>query len=153
MIDTLLDLAPAWALAHAAPLLVVVPMLAAPFLVFVPSGRIAWLVAILATLASFVFALILLGDVQSTPGGVVSYALGGWEPPFGIEFRVDALNILILLIVTGIGFLAAVFSRPTVMAEIRHEKHPFFYSAYLVCFTGLCGVAITGDAFNLFVFL
>lgn len=153
MIDTLLDLAPAWALAHAAPLLVVVPMLAAPFLVFVPSGRIAWFVAILATLASFVFALILLGDVQSTPGGVVSYALGGWEPPFGIEFRVDALNILILLIVTGIGFLAAVFSRPTVMAEIRHEKHPFFYSAYLVCFTGLCGVAITGDAFNLFVFL
>ena len=153
MIDQIVNGAPEWALVHAAPLLVVVPMMAAPFLVFVPNGRLAWFVSMAATATSLVFALILLGLVGAAPTGIISYALGGWEPPFGIEFRVDALNAAILLLVTGIGFLAAVFSWPTVNAEVRTEKHALFYSAYLVCFTGLCGVAITGDAFNLFVFL
>ncbi|MEM7766582.1 MAG: monovalent cation/H+ antiporter subunit D family protein [Pseudomonadota bacterium] len=153
MIEWVLNAAAPWALAHAAPLLVVVPMMVAPFLVFLPSPRGAWLASILATFCSLVLAIILLGQVQSVPGGVVSYALGGWAPPAGIEFRVDALNALILLLVTGIGFLAAVFSRPTVVAEVPEAKHSLFYSAYLICVTGLCGVSITGDAFNLFVFL
>jgi len=153
VISFILENAAPWALAHAAPLLVVVPLMAAPLLVFLPSGRVAWVISMLTTLVSLLFALILVGQVQNMPGGVVSYALGGWAPPAGIEFRVDALNALILLIVTAIGFLAAVFSWPTVIAEVREAKHHLFYAAYLVCFTGLCGVAITGDAFNLFVFL
>lgn len=171
MIETLIGtIAPAWAIAHAAPLLVVVPMLAATMLVFLPSGRLAWGVSIAATLASTLFALILLGLVQLdaragydllargietnlAEPGIVSYALGGWQPPVGIEFRVDALNAFILVLVALVGLLAAIFSWPTVNAEIRTEKHNLFYAAYLICFTGLAGVAITGDAFNLFVFL
>ncbi|MCI4645835.1 MAG: monovalent cation/H+ antiporter subunit D family protein [Hyphomonadaceae bacterium] len=171
MIESILTyLAPGWAVTHAAPLLVVVPMITATLLVFVPSGRLAWLASILASLASLFFALVLLGLVQadtatwtalSTAGvetnltepGLVSYALGGWMPPAGIEFRVDALNAMILLLVAFIGVLASIFSWPTVNAEVRSEKQNLFYAAYLVCLAGLAGVAITGDAFNLFVFL
>ncbi|MCL4148232.1 UNVERIFIED_CONTAM: hypothetical protein GTU68_039475 [Idotea baltica] len=130
-----------------------VPFILAPFIALVPSGRFAWLVSIVATAASLVFALILVGLVQTTPTGVISYALGGWRPPLGIEFRVDALNAMVLLLVAAIGFLASIFSWPTVEAEIPQRKRALFYSAYLVCFSGLAGVAITGDAFNLFVFL
>lgn len=168
--EILIDFVPAWAVTHAAPLLVVVPMLAATILVFFPSGRLAWWVSVGSTLASLGFALVLLALVQATAAfqadlaaggavtnlerdGVVSYALGGWAPPAGIEFRVDALNAMVLLLVSGVGFLTAVFSWPTVMAEIRKEKQNLFYAAYLICFCGLLGVAITGDAFNLFVFL
>jgi len=166
----LTDFAPDWAISHAAPLLVVVPLIASTLLVFVPSGRLSWLVSIASTLMSLFFALVLLGLVQASGAlgtelaragidtnlesvGVISYALGGWAPPAGIEFRVDALNALVLLLVALIGFLASVFSWPTVNAEVRGEKQNLFYAAYLVCFSGLCGVAITGDAFNLFVFL
>lgn len=171
MIETLLtSLAPGWAITHAAPLLVMVPMITATLLVFLPSGRAAWLVSILATFAAFLFALLVLGLVQLdvvgqssllaagietnlVSPGTLSYAMGGWAPPAGIEFRVDALNAVILLLVTAIGFLAAAFSWPTVNAEIRDEKQNLFYAAYLICVSGLSGVAITGDAFNLFVFL
>lgn len=171
MIESILThLAPAWAIAHAAPLLVVAPIMTAVALVFVPSGRLAWLISILTTAASLFFALVLLALVQADADtlaaladagiqtnmlreGVLSYAIGGWAPPVGIEFRVDALNSMILLLVTFIGTLASVFSWPTVNAEIRAEKQNLFYGAYLVCFAGLAGVAITGDAFNLFVFL
>ena len=46
MIDAILNAAPAWALTHAAPLLVMVPLFLAPALALVPTGRIAWLVSI-----------------------------------------------------------------------------------------------------------
>lgn len=151
MNELLLSLAPAWALEHAAPLLVVFPMMAAALCVFIPSGRIAWLISVLISACSLFFALILLAQVRVE--GDVSYALGGWAPPIGIEFAVDPLNAMILLIVTAIGLVASIFSWPTVAAEVRAEKRSLFYGAYLVCFTGLAGVAITGDAFNLFVFL
>ena len=153
MIEAILNAAPAWALEHAAPLLVMVPLFLAPLLVFIPSGRLAWFLSIAATGVSMLFAFILLGIVQTTPTGVISYALGAWPPPIGIEFRVDALNVMILVLVTVIGFLAAIFSGPTVAAEVRQEKRALFYGAFLICFAGLAGVAITGDAFNLFVFL
>ena len=153
MIDAILNAAPAWALTHAAPLLVMVPLFLAPLLALVPSGRIAWLISIAATAISFCFSLVLLGLVQTSPVGVVSYEIGSWSVPLGIELRVDALNAMILLVVTTIGLLASVFSWPTVVAEIPRQKRALFYSAFLVCFAGLNGVAITGDAFNLFVFL
>ena len=151
MNELLLSLAPLWAVEHAAPLLVVFPMMAAAICVFVPSGRFAWLLTVATSIFSLFFAFILLSQVQSS--GPVSYALGGWAPPMGIEFAVDALNGMILLLVSIISVLASFFSWPTVAAEIRHEKRHLFYSAFLVCFCGLAGVAITGDAFNLFVFL
>ncbi|MEL6955633.1 MAG: monovalent cation/H+ antiporter subunit D family protein [Pseudomonadota bacterium] len=171
MINAILtDFAPGWAITHAAPLLVVVPLIVATLLVFIPSGRVSWFLSVIATLASLFYALILLGLVQASGPvgselaragidtnlravGLLSYELGGWAPPAGIEFRVDALNAMILFLVASIGVLTSIFSWPTVNAEIRTEKQNLFYSAYLVCFAGLCGVAITGDAFNLFVFL
>lgn len=153
MIELMLTLTPDWALDHAAPLIVMVPLILSPVLAIVPGGRFAWIVSVLATLASLIFAILLLGVVQTTPTGIVSYALGGWTPPLGIEFRVDALNAMILVLVTAIAFLAAVFSWPTVVAEVYERKRSLFYSAYLICVAGLAGVAITGDAFNMFVFL
>lgn len=153
MIEFLLTLAPNWALEHAPALLVIFPFMLAPIVAILPNGRLAWMLSILGTGAAVIFSLILLGLVQTTPTGVVSYAMGGWAPPMGIEFRVDALNGMILLLVTMMAFLASIFSWPTVLAEIPTRKRSLFYSAFLVCVAGLAGVAITGDAFNMFVFL
>jgi len=136
---------------HAPALLVAVPLIFSAVITFLPSGRVAWLVTVLVSLFSLWCAAILQHEVSLN--GPISYALGGFPPPIGIEFRVDALNTLFLLLVTGIGFLAAIGSWATVNAEMRDTRINLFYAAYLVCFTGLAGVAITNDAFNLFVFL
>lgn len=151
MLEAIVSALPDMLVTHAAVLLVVIPLILAAVCVFMPNGRSAWVLAVLGSIASALCALVLL--LQVGVSGVVSYHLGGFAPPLGIEFRVDALNVLFLLLVTGIGVLAAIFSWPTVSAEIRSEKHRLFYAAHLICFTGLTGVAITGDAFNLFVFL
>ncbi len=153
ILETLLVTAPDWAVRHSTVLIPIVPLIVAPVLAMSPSGRLAWLVSIATTAASLYFALLTLAIVQSTTGGVISYHIGNWAPPIGIEFRVDSLNAMILLIVTLMGFLASIFSWPTIVAEISKEKAGLFLCAFLLCFAGLCGVASTGDAFNLFVFL
>ncbi len=154
MIEFISSLVPTNLAAHAPALLVVAPMMLAPIAAFMPNGRIAWILSILATGFALLMAITLVSQVRSIEGGaIISYAMGGWTPDAGIEFRIDALNSMVLLLVSSIGFLAAIFSWPTVAAEIREAKRAMFYAAYLVCFTGLTGVASTGDAFNLFVFL
>lgn len=152
ILESLLVSAPDWAIRHAPVLIVVVPLIMAPILALSPSGRLSWFLAMAATAASFYFAILTLGIVQSTPGGIIEYWMGNWYL-IGIEFRIDALNAMILLIVSGMGFLASVFAWPTIIAEIAKQKISLFLSAFLLCYTGLCGVAATGDAFNLFVFL
>ncbi|MEO1304802.1 MAG: monovalent cation/H+ antiporter subunit D family protein, partial [Pseudomonadota bacterium] len=92
MIDAVASLVPVNLAAHAPALLVVLPMMIAPIAALMPNGRIAWLLSILTTGASLVMACVLLSQVRSIEGGaVISYAMGGWTPDAGIEFRIDAL--------------------------------------------------------------
>jgi multicomponent Na+:H+ antiporter subunit D len=138
-------------LEHLPALIIVVPLVSAPLCVLLGRKDWAFAVATLATWFSFFCACLLVSEVMSK--GVISYEMGGWPPPIGIEYRVDALNALILLIVSGIGSVVAPYSRNSLLLEYVQERANMFYSAYLLCLTGLMGVAITGDAFNLFVFL
>ena len=137
--------------AHLPALQVVVPLIAAPLCVILRWRDAPFAIALIATWAAFICACLLLGQVMDQ--GVVVYELGGWAAPWGIEYRVDALNAFVLLIVSGIGSVVIPYTRNSMLLEYIHERHYMFYSAYLLCLTGLLGVAITGDAFNLFVFL
>ncbi len=137
--------------AHLPALQVVVPLVAAPLCVFLRHGNLAWGLALIVSWTAAAIAIALLAAVIS--GGVISYELGGWAPPWGIEYRIDALNAFVLLIVSGISALVLPYARRSIASEIDPENHALFYSCYLLCLTGLLGVTITGDAFNLFVFL
>jgi len=130
---------------------VVVPLLAAPVCLLLRHRRAAWLLAALVTWATFAVALGLL--VRVAEQGTISYAIGDWAPPWGIEYRVDLFAALVLVIVSGVGSLVMPFARANVEREIPAERIYLFYVMYLLCLTGLLGIAITGDAFNLFVFL
>ena len=86
-------------------------------------------------------------------GGTIVYELGGWAAPWGIEYRIDSLNAFILVIVTLIGAIVMPYARRSVETEIPVSRIYLFYTMLLLCEAGLLGIAITGDAFNLFVFL
>lgn len=137
--------------AHYPILQVAVPLLAAPLCVILKRSSLCWALACVVTLATLLLAGSLLA--QTLAQGVISYAIGGWAAPWGIEYRVDTLDAFVLVIVATIGSVVMLYARRSVEKEIAEEKHYLFYSAYLLCLTGLLGIAITGDAFNLFVFL
>ena len=132
-------------------LLVAIPLVAAPVTALLPAGRLPWLSALLVTWLSLVLASWQLWVVAD--GSIISYELGGWAPPWGIEYRIDALNALVALIVAGIGAITLPYALRSVAQEVPEHQTPYFYAAFLLCFDGLLGITQTGDIFNLFVFL
>jgi len=137
--------------ANLAALQVVVPLIGAPICALLGQGTRAWALSLAVTWVSFALAIALL--IEVTSNGTISYTMGGWMPPWGIEYRVDHLSAFVLLIVTGVASAVIPFAYHSVKREIPAEREALFYTAYLLTFTGLLGMTITGDAFNAFVFM
>lgn len=136
---------------HLSILLVVIPLVAAPIAAMLPRGRMPWMVTLMVTFICAILAGMQLWTVVHD--GTISYELGGWAPPWGIEYRIDAVNAMVALIVAGIAALTLPYALLSVEKEIPERQIPLFYSAFLLCFTGLLGITQTGDIFNVFVFL
>jgi multicomponent Na+:H+ antiporter subunit D len=134
-------------------LVIIVPLLTAIIipLLSLASRAVGWYLTVLSTFLTLVMSVSLLGHVMD--GGVISYWLGGWEPPWGIEYVVDYLSALVITVVSFIAFIVAFYARRSVEQEIGEEKAPVFYAVYMLFVTGLMGVSITGDVFNLYVFI
>jgi multicomponent Na+:H+ antiporter subunit D len=132
------------------PLFFVIP-LAAAFLIPLLSRLWKGFADLLANLATAsvlglaIYCLLLLKDQV-----MLVYKFGGWPPPFGIVFGFDSLSGLMVLVIGLVSFTATIFS-------IRYLDHytarARFYTLFMLCLAGMNGVAITGDIFNLFVFL
>jgi multicomponent Na+:H+ antiporter subunit D len=105
---------------------------------------------ILALTVSVICSIITLNTVIST--GIIHYHLGGWLPPWGIEYVIDYLNAPMMLLVSGIALLVAIYSKESIEKEIP-GKTIAFYTVFLLQVTGFLGIVITGDLFNLYVFL
>ncbi|MCB1501963.1 MAG: monovalent cation/H+ antiporter subunit D family protein [Bauldia sp.] len=136
---------------HLPALQVVLPLFGALIAALVRGPVAAWLVTAIVSVASLVISVVLLRQVIG--GEVISYHLGGWDPSIGIEYRVDIVSALILVLVSAVAAVVAPFARLSVAAEIPEDKVAWFYTMYLISLAGLLGIAITGDAFNAFVFL
>jgi len=130
---------------------VILPLAAAPLCVIFHHRVLAWILTLLVSLISFCFSCILLNQVLV--GDAITYAMGGWVAPWGIEYYIDKLTAYMLLIVNGIAVLVVLGSREIVESEIASDRIYLFYTAFLLNLTGLLGVITTGDAFNLFVFI
>jgi multicomponent Na+:H+ antiporter subunit D len=57
------------------------------------------------------------------------------------------------MLISIMGVVVMPYARRSVAAEIAENKQAWFYCVYLLCLAGLLGMAITGDAFNAFVFM
>jgi len=108
-------------------------------------------VALIVSLAMPVIATVLL--IQVLDSGPISYAMGGWAPPIGIEYRVDVFSAFLLVLISTIGAVIMPYAKRSVEKEIAPGQQAWFYTLYLLCLCGLLGIAITGDAFNVFVFM
>jgi len=136
---------------HLPILIVITPLLAAGITALLRHGTLAWAIALVVSWLLPIFAVLLILQVQEK--GVISYALGGWAPPVGIEYRVDIVNAFVLLIVSSVGALAMPYALRSVEQDIDEPQRAWFYAIYLLALTGLLGMAVTGDAFNIFVFM
>lgn len=85
---------------------------------------------------------------ETSGGGVLVHAVGGWRPPYGVALAVDGLSALfIALHVTLLGVTLLALRPGAHGAEVVRRAHPLLWWLSL----GLIGAFMTGDLFNLFV--
>ncbi len=131
-------------------LIIVSPLMIAPILVFIRNRFVARVIAVATAWWCFYLAVRMATVAQDTPLG---YDMGGWEAPLGIVYTVDAFSSVLLLIVSGIAAIVLPFGPGSALLSIPEGKNNLFYGSFLMCMAGLMGIAITGDLFNVFVFL
>ncbi len=135
------------------PVIIVVCPLVISFLIFLSgwwSKRAGFPLTVAALLVCLVSSFVILKTVIEQ--GIIQYWLGGWRPPWGIEYRVDHFNAFMLVLVSSLALISAIYARRTVEFELP-DRVGLFWSLYLLLITGLFGIILTGDMFNLFVLL
>jgi multicomponent Na+:H+ antiporter subunit D len=127
------------------PLLVAVP-LGGAFIIPLITRKLPRLADLLGNLSTLVLAVIALLLLQHR--GV--YSIGAWKPPIGISWVLDGFTNLMLVVVNVISFCATLFS---IRYMERFTAKYKYYALFLLMVAGMNGVVLTGDMFNLFVFL
>ncbi len=127
------------------PLMVAIP-LGAAFLIPLVARKVRAVADVLGNLATV--SLLALAILLFPTRGV--YSIGAWAPPVGISWVLDGLSNLMLLVISLISFAATVFSSHYMEQYTAKYK---YYALFLLMVAGMNGVAMTGDLFNLFVFL
>ncbi len=133
------------------PLFVVTPMLAAFLTPLLTKlwPRFGDLLANLAGVSLFglstLGAVTLLGSSQP-----LIHRMGGWLPAFGITLVYDPLTALVAFALNTVGFAALLYSVRYLDSYSGRWK---FYTLFMLILAGLNGVVLTGDMFNLFVFI
>lgn len=77
----------------------------------------------------------------------VKVILGGWKPPFGIVLVGDKLSLFLAFVVYILAFLNMFFF------DKSFREHAKFYTLYNIAIAGTTGMILTGDIFNMFVFI
>jgi multicomponent Na+:H+ antiporter subunit D len=90
--------------------------------------------------------------VRVVRDGPLTHDLGGWPPPFGIEYVLDPLSAYLAVVIAVIGLMVTIYPVEAAFG-LRPRRGVPVYPLVLLLLTGLMGVVLSGDLFHLFVFL
>ena len=131
--------------------LFIITSLAGAFLTSLVGKRVKWFPDVMGSLTTFVlFGLSLSAIWLTNIHGTLVYSVGSWKPPFGIAMVLDSLTVFMLVTVNLVAFCVAIYSINYMEKFTSKWK---FYTLFLLMLAGMNGVIITGDMFNLYVFL
>ncbi len=130
---------------HWVVILILLPMLSAVLCFLWP--RKASLIGFITAIGMIFTTLGLIAQVLQQ--GAIRYALGGWDTPLGIELYVDGLSLVMISITTLIGIAISIYSS----AYFKVEKAKYFWPLWLLLWSALNSLFLSGDIFNLYVTL
>ncbi len=137
----------AWFAQHAPALTIGVLILAAP-LAFLANARGARVVSMVAASVELIFALALAGVVRAS--GPLSYQVGGWGAPLGIDFRVDGISAVMIVLAAVVGLAVTIYAASYFG---RDERYRHYWPLWLFLWGSLVALFCTNDIFNLYVCL
>ncbi len=135
------------------PVLIIISPLLSSIIIFFAGWwykKLPFIISIASMTASMIFSFLLISNIIVK--GIEVYHVGGWQPPFGIAYHIDHLTSVMLVLISFLGVVTAVWAEKSVKKELP-DRIFLFWSLYLLLMTGLFGIIVTGDLFNLFVLL
>jgi len=138
---------------HFPILIVVVPLLASYLMPILWRWKKDLVKPIAVSVVALSFLMSLAAAIEVIGSGPIRYHVGGWEPPWGIEIIMDHLSAYMAIVITGVGLLILVYSTAYAEKMIEKKNIGLFFALVLLLITGLSGMVVAGDLFNLFVFL
>ena len=131
------------------PLLLLATAISIPVLAL-KNHRITYPAAMAASLFALVISFYNLSRVWTN--GPLLYQFGGWVPPLGIEYVLDPLSAFVTFVVNVVAFFVLWHSSGILQRELPGKATPY-YALTLLLLCGANGMILTGDLFNLYVFL
>jgi len=127
------------------PYLVIIPLFAGLLIPVLArlERRLSGLIGNLGILAALVISGLLFGESGE-------YLVGGWSAPIGIVLRVDMLSVLLLWLIGVVGICSGIYS---VKYMERYTGSGSYWGLFLLMIAGMNGVVVSGDLFNLYIFL
>lgn len=134
-----------------------------PILIFLPpffaaitmpffSKNKSWLRGIALMAVGLSIAASIYGITAVVRSGPIDYYMGGWIPPYGIQWRLDFLSACMALLISSIAWIVLFAAGPAVEKRISRSLMPYYVITMLHVMS-LLGIVLTHDLFNLFVFL
>jgi multicomponent Na+:H+ antiporter subunit D len=138
--------------AHLPILPVLLPLVGALLqpIVGLTTWRVLWPLGVATGAATAAAAAAGLLDVLAH--GTRRYPVGGWDPPWGIEVVLDPLSAFLACVIAAVATLTLLAGGPSVRATYKGEERTY-YALALLLVAGLLGMVVSGDLFNVFVFL
>jgi len=125
--------------------------LAGAFLTSIVGKKVKWMPDLMGSVTTFILLGLSLITVRIVATqGILVYSVGSWKLPIGIALVLDGLTVFMLVTVNLMAFFIAIYS---INYMERFTSKWKFYTLFLLMVAGMNGVVITGDMFNLFVFL
>ncbi len=131
------------------PYFIIIPLLAAFLITLISSDDDRWAIVISILAVIILGILSVIGFISVSKEAIV-YSMGGWKIPYTVCLVLDPFSSFMLFIIPLIGIAALLYS----ITYIRHlSKSWKYYALFMLLITGMNGVVITGDLFNLFIFM
>lgn len=135
------------------PVLIPIFFLTATLLIALMNGRFARFAYPTALLAAFLSTVTAGGMLYTVVVNAnLHHYFSGWVPPIGIEFVVDPLSAFVSLVINGVALFVLVHSFRVNRSDFGRREVPY-YAVLMLLMLGFNGIVLTGDFFNLFVFL
>ncbi len=96
-----------------------------------------------------VISFVLMRQVSNT--GIISETIAGWRAPWGINLVFGYFSGFFATLMSVIGFLTWLYSYRFKLVDSKPAMS--YYILLMMLVTGSIGIVITGDIFNMFVFL
>ncbi len=129
-----------------------VPLLGAFIIAFVPRDdpSLVRAVALVASLTSWVFSLLLVVGFSSARGGLFQYTeVADWIPVFGIQYKVgiDGLSLVLVVLTTTLSWISILASFGPIQTRVKE-----YMASFLILEVGMIGVFVALDLFLFYIF-